>query len=262
MHDTGTALVTGASSGIGLASAKMLLQAGYKVYGTSRSGQAKEKVEGVEYLQLDLTDSSSIAQLLAQLPPVDILINNAGASQMGAVEETPLSKMRELYELIFFGHIALIQGVLPAMRQKGKGLIINVTSLAELTPVPCSAVYASGKAAMHALSNGLRHELRPFGIDVVTLAPSFIQTPIIQERLQHSGSVYGGMIKNAGAVRDNNIRTGSDPIVVAQKILRIIHTKHPKSFYVSGRQAKLLTFMARCFPEKLREAIVRRHFKL
>lgn len=264
MKEKKTALVTGASSGIGLATAKALAKAGYTVYGTSRNPGALTgpDFEGIRFLPLDLTDKTSIESLILALEPLDVLVNNAGSSLMSAVEETPIDTIRELYELLLFGSIRLMQGVLPMMRERGSGIIVNVTSFAEVTPVPCSAVYASAKAALHVLSNGLRQEVGPFGIRVVTVAPTFIRTPIIQERLCDERSAYAAMIRSAGEVRDKNIKKGSPPEVVAEKILTIINKKHPASFYAAGKRAFALQTMHLLLPERIQEATVRRLFHL
>ena len=259
-----TVLVTGASGGIGLATARALSQAGYRVFGTSRNpeGVKSPEAEGITFLPLELGDEGSIKALAAKLPPLDLLINNAGSSLMGSIEETPLQKMRSLYDMIFFGNVRLIQYVLPQMRERRQGLIINISSLAELMPVPCASVYASAKAALHTLGNGLRHELKPFDIHVVTVAPSFVKTDIYQERLIQEGSVYADMIQFAGMVRDAGIRTGCPPEDVAKIILKIIKKKNPASFYPAGKKSGLLTFAYRWLPEKMRERAVQKRFNL
>ena len=257
------ALVTGASSGIGKATALALKAAGYTVYGTSRTPEnAGMELAGIRFLPLELTDASSVDALLPQLPALDVLVCCAASSLMSAVETTPVLKIKELFELIVFGNVRLIQGVLPAMRAAGHGLIVNISSFAEVTPVPCSAVYAGAKAALHVLSNGLRQEVRPFGIRVVTVAPTFIRTPIYQERICDASDVYADMVRASGAVRDRNIASGSSPNVVAKKILRIVKKKNPASFYPVGKNARLLSLMRRVVPEAAREAIIRKRFGL
>ena len=256
-----TALVTGASSGIGKSTALALLKAGYTVYGTSRTPEkAGSELSGITLLPLDLTDESSIDRLIAGLPALDVLVCSAASSLMSAVEKTPIEKIKSLFDMIVFGNIRLIQGVLPGMRKAGHGLIINISSFAEVTPVPCSAVYAGAKAALHVLSNGLRQEVRVFGIRVVTVAPTFIKTSIVQERLCSDSDVYADMIKAAGTVRDQNIASGSSPYAVAKKILRIIKKKNPASFYPVGKNALLLSVIQRIVPEAAREAIIRKRF--
>lgn len=257
-----TALVTGASSGIGKATALALKKAGYTVYGTSRSPEkAGGEAAGVRFLPMELTDTDSIDRLVSSLPALDVLVCCAASSLMSAVETTPIDKIREHFELIVFGNLRLIQGVLPGMRQAGRGLIVYVGSFAEMTPVPCSAVYAGAKAAMRVLLSGLRQEVRAFGIRVVTVAPTFVKTPIHQERLSCDG-VYEGMIRASGSVRDRSIASGADPAVVADKILKILSKKNPRSFYPVGKNARLLSALRRVVPEPAREAAVRKRFGL
>ncbi len=258
-----TALVTGASSGIGRAAALALRNAGYTVYGTSRTPEkAGAGLAGIRFLPLELTDADSIDTLLPRLPALDVLVCCAASSLMSAVETTPVLKIRELFELIVFGNVRLIQGILPAMRSAGHGIIINIGSYAEVTPVPCSAVYAGAKAALHVLSNGLRQEVRPFGIRVVTVAPTFIKTPIYQERICDVKDVYADMVRASGAVRDRNIASGSEPEVVARKILQIIKKKDPRSFYPVGKNAALLSVLQSVVPEAAREKLIRKRFGL
>ncbi|SHI12684.1 Short-chain dehydrogenase [Sporobacter termitidis DSM 10068] len=260
---TGTALVTGAASGIGKAAALALKSAGWEVIGTSRTPETVgADLAGTRFLRLDLMDENSIAALLGQVGTVDVLVNSAGASLMSAVEETPVAKIRGLFELIVFGNVRLMQGVLPGMRAAGRGLIINIGSYAEVTPVPCSSIYAGAKAALHVLSAGLRQEVRPFGVKIVTVAPTFIKTPIVQERFCAENSAYAGMIQKAGAVRDKNIDSGSSPDIVARQILKIVRAKNPASFYPVGKNARLFPVMQRILPERVREAVIRRHYHL
>ena len=233
------------------------------VYGTSRTPEkAAAALPCITFLPLELTDPDSIDRLITQLPALDVLVCSAASSLMSAVENTPIPKIKSLFDLIVFGNIHLIQGVLPAMRKAGHGLIINISSYAEVTPVPCSAVYAGAKAALHVLSNGLRQEVRPFGIRVVTVAPTFIKTPIVQERISDASDIYADMIKAAGTVRDQNIASGSSPDDVAKKILQITKKKNPRSFYPVGKNALLLCVMQRILPEAAREAIIRKRFGL
>ena len=256
-----TALVTGASSGIGLAAARALKKAGYTVIGTSRDPDAASvRVPEFDFLRLDMTEESSVKALCDSLPPLDLLVNNAGASLMSALEETPLLTIRRLYELLFFGNIQLIQGILPGMRARGGGLIINIGSLTEYTPAPGTSVYASAKAALHALSTALRQELGPFGIRVATVAPSYIHTPITQERLIYDNSPYMGLIRDSGVARDAGIESGSPPEEIARVIVKIAGKRHPASFYAAGKNARLLSAAHRFLPETLREAAIRRKF--
>lgn len=259
------ALVTGASRGIGRETARALIQAGYRVIGTCRNPEKlkiEDRLDGVEYAPLELMDETSIDALIKTLDRVDVLVNNAGASQMGAVEEVPMDKVRQLYQLSFFGHVRLIQGIIPKMRRQKQGVIINVTSLASHLPVPFSSIYASAKSAMEVMSNGLRNELAPFGIRVVTVAPSFIKTDIYQEKLLPADSVYAQALNTAKAIRDARIESGSDPAAVAAIIIQIIGSRNPKPFYAAGQNAGLMTLVSKLMPAGFVEKNIRRQFKI
>lgn len=259
------ALVTGASRGIGKETAKALVKQGYRVIGTCRNPdklRPDEKIAGVDYVPLELMDEESIDALIAKIDRVDVLVNNAGASQMGPVEEVSLEKMRQLYQLAFFGHVRLIQGIIPKMREQRKGIIINVTSLASHLPVPFSSVYASAKAAMEVLANGLRNELTPFGIRVVTVGPSFIKTDIYQEKILQTGSVYKEALNTAKAIRDARIENGSNPVVIADKIMNIIKKRNPAPFYAAGQSAVLMALISKLLPAKFVEKNIRKQFKI
>jgi short-subunit dehydrogenase len=260
-----TAVVTGASRGIGKSILEALAAKGFTVIGTARKPENMvpyEKVAGVTYKALDLTDGASIEGFVKNLEHVDILINNAGASQMGPVEDVPLGRVRLLFELVFFGQVCLIQGILPLMRTQGGGRIINITSFASHTPVPFSAFYAAGKSALETLTLGLRSEVRRYGIQVSAVAPTFVKTGILQEQIIKGGSAYSNDYAKVKAIRDAGIADGCDPSVVAAKVLQVLGCKHPAAFYAAGRKAAIMTFMHRLCPSGLMEKAVRLHFKL
>jgi short-subunit dehydrogenase len=260
-----TAVVTGASRGIGRSIAEVLAGRGLTVIGTSRKPEntpSDERIPGVIYQALDLTDCASIDRFVKGLERVDILINNAGASQVGPVEEVPLDRGRRLFELIFFGQIALIQGILPLMRAQGGGRILNITSFASRTPVPFSAFYAAGKSAFETLTLGLRSEVRNHGIQVSAIAPTFVRTGIKQETIMQEDSPYYSNYAKAKGIRDGDIAGGSEPRVVAEKVLRVLECKNPAAFYAVGKRAAILAFMHRFCPSGLLEWAVKLHFHL
>lgn len=261
----GMAVVTGASRGIGKEIAAALVKEGYKVVGTCRNPEALEpmqRIPQVDYVPLDLSDKESIDHLIDKLDRVELLVNNAGASQMGPVEEVPMEKIYGLFEIAFFSHTRLIKGIIPKMRKQGKGLIINVTSLAAHLPVPFSSVYAAAKSAMEVLSNGLRNELAPFGIQVVTIAPSFVKTDIHQEKISLPGSAYVKELSKAKSIRDARINTGTSPTKVAEHIMRIIKKRNPAPFYAVGRNSALMALLGKLLPARMVEKNIRKQFKL
>jgi short-subunit dehydrogenase len=260
-----TALVTGASRGIGKSILEALVPRGFTVIGTSREPEhmaPSDKVPGVTYRALDLTDGPSVECFVKSLGRVDILINNAGASQMGPVEDVPLDQARQLFELVFFGQVGLIQGILPLMRTQGGGRIINITSFASRTPVPFSAFYAAGKSALETLTLGLRSEVKKFGIQVSAVAPTFVTTSISQEMFVKDGSAYSRDHAKVKVIRDAYIASGCAPSVVAAKVLQVLACEHPAAFYAVGRNAAFMAFMHRFCPSGLMEKAVRSHFRL
>jgi len=246
------ALVTGASRGIGRATADALVRRGFEVFGTSRDPAGipdGERIEGVRYLRLDLTSEASIDGLLSAVGAVDVLINNAGASQIGPVEEAPADRMRELFELNLFGQIRLIQGLLPGMRERRRGHIVNVASFAGVSPVPFSALYAASKAALIAVSRGLRHEVAPWGIRVTLVAPFDIRTGISQERYLGQSSPYRAAVRAAKEHRDRRMQAAPEPRIVAERIAKIVCSPRSKPFCPVGRNAAVMALLVKHLPE-------------
>ncbi len=259
------ALVTGASRGIGRAIAAALAAAGYEVLGTARdpdSRPAREKVPGVRYLPLDLTDGTSISSLAAKAGEIDILINNAGGSQIGPIEEVPLEAIRGLFEKNLFGSIRLTQAFLPGMRSRRQGRIIFVSSYAGVSPVPFLSVYAGTKAGLTALARGLRQEVRTFGIHVSVIAPFDIHTGIPLDQRFAADSPYLASLLRVKDVRDRSLAEAPDPRVVSDLVVKVLSAKRPRALYPAGRSAGLQAFLLKHLPEALVEKIVRRMFRL
>ena len=244
-------LVTGASGGIGSAIAKLLASTGYSVIGTSRDPSGipqDQRIVGVEYLRLDLTNDQSIDNLINQIGGIDILINNAGMSQIGPVEEIPTDRMEYLFSLNFFGAVKLIRALVPGMRERQQGMIVNIGSMSARTPVPFSSIYAASKSALEAFSYGLQKEVMGYGIRVVVVVPGYIRTSILPEKYYTSDSPYHERVISVKAVRDRRIANAPRPEVVAEKILKIIRAPRSKPFYTVGVRSPLKAFMARILP--------------
>lgn len=170
-------LITGCSSGIGRALAAEMTRRGYQVIAAARRVEALNSLDVAERLPLDLTDARSIADALARVGRVDILINNAGLGVGGPVERVPVENVRELFETMFFGPLTLIQGVVPGMRERNRGLVVNVSSgMAGLVVRPLFSFYAAAKLALEAMSEGLSYEVSRFGIRVLVIQPGNIAT--------------------------------------------------------------------------------------
>lgn len=253
------ALVTGASRGIGKAIAAALIEEGFTVIGTSRNPDQlheEDRIPGVSYIALDLSDEASITNVVATVGNIDVLINNAGSSQRGAIEEIPLTKVNEYLQTYFVGVVQLTRGLIPKMRKQNSGWIINITSMAGRTPVPFSSYYAAGKAALNAFTQSLRYELGEIGIRSTIIAPGPIATNISQDNFQLPNSPYEEKIGRMHAKRNLSIQEGVDPQTVAQQVLQILHQRHPKPYYPVGKGAKFKTFLIKHLPETLVEKIV------
>src|SRR6266542_2008131 len=176
-----TVLVTGASSGIGQATAQLLAQQGYTVFGTARKPAAAMS-NGVTMVALDVRSDDSVRacvdRVLTQAGGIDVLVNNAGYSLMGAAEETSVTEAKAQLETNFFGVVRMVNAVLPAMRKAHKGKVINIGSLAGITAIPFGAFYTASKFAIEGYTEALWHELRPLGINVSVIEPGFVHTKI------------------------------------------------------------------------------------
>lgn len=166
-----TVLITGCSSGFGLETARYFQERGWRVIATMRDPQPDLLPSGVTVMKLDVTSTDSIAALLAEVGEVDVLVNNAGIGWLNAFEGTPISVVRNIFETNTFGTMALIQAFLPAFRERGKGVIINVTSSVTLMPLNLLAVYTASKAAVNAFTDCVALELAPFGIRTHVVLP-------------------------------------------------------------------------------------------
>ena len=259
------ALVTGASRGIGRAIAACLARAGFEVTGTTRQPAAlgsDARVDGVRYLPLDLRDSLSIEALASAAGTVDVLVNNAGMSQIGPIEELPLDMMRGIFETNFFGQLALTRLLLPGMRARRSGAIVNIASFAGITPVPFLSMYAATKAALIAASRSLRHELRPWGIRVAVVAPFDVHTDIPLEIGFAESSAYLDAARTVKAHRDKGLAEAPGPEMVARKVLAVVRAGRPRLFNVVGRGAALTSLLVRILPERVTENAVRSRYGL
>jgi NAD(P)-dependent dehydrogenase (short-subunit alcohol dehydrogenase family) len=186
-HSGKTAIVTGASTGIGRATAEALARAGFTVFGTSRSVR-NDGPAGVTMLTCDVTDDAAVHALVAavvgQTGRIDILVNNAGLGQVGAAEESSIGQVQGLFDVNLFGVIRVTNAVLPVMRQRGEGRIINLSSVLGLIPAPFSAYYSATKHALEGYSESLDHELRVFNIRVSLIEPAFTRSVFDQNALE------------------------------------------------------------------------------
>ncbi len=265
MEQRKTVLVTGASSGIGAAVLSRLARDGHRVIGTCRKGDLKNP-DGTEMLPLDVTSDDSVGtcikKLLQREGRIDVLINNAGYLQGGAIEEVPLEQAHAEFETNYFGVVRMVRAVLPAMRAQKSGLIAATSSLAGLVPLPFWGHYNASKFAVEGLMETLRHELRPFGIQVAMVEPGTIKTPFYQAPQATAMAEYAPWRDRSLEAMRNFERKAPGPEVVAEVYARLVRSKHPPLRNTVTLEAKLLPFMRRFLPPSAFEASMRSTFKL
>lgn len=234
MKERPTALVSGASSGIGRATAELLSVNGYRVFGTSRNPKKLEGSSGFEIVELDVDSQESVRSCLKEVGSrtsgrLDALINNAGVGFFGAIEETDISEAKSVFETNFFGVVRLTKEAIPMMRSRGGGKIINISSLAIAIPYPFGAFYAASKHALEGYSEALRFELAPFNIAVALVGPGYTRTDISKNRKTVSKKldIYSSTSQRISKMRVDGINNGSDPKLVAEIVLKILQSKSP-----------------------------------
>lgn len=262
------ALVTGASSGIGFATASLLAERGLRTFGTSRDPAKRPAPKGVEMLQLDVRSDASarstIADVVARAGQIDVLVNNAGFGLFGAVEETSLEEARNQLETNFWGTVRMIQHVLPAMRERRSGRIVNVSSVLGFIPVPFQPFYVASKHALEGYSEVLNLEVRSFGLFVSLVEPAFTRTGFIEQRedVQAPVDAYRAARARVSPVLKERTQTGADPDKVAQVVLRSITAANPAMRYPVGFDGVLLQTTRAFLPDALLNRILRRWFAL
>lgn len=256
------ALVTGASSGIGKETARLLVQYGYTVYGAARRVEKMTELKdvGVQLLAMDVTDDTSMVagvnKILHAESRIDILVNNAGYGSYGALEDVPISEAKYQFEVNIFGLARLTQLILPTMRKQHSGKIINVSSIGGSFGEPHGSWYHATKFALEGLSDSLRMEVKQFGIDVVVIKPGAILTEwnsIARENLMKvSGNTdYKVLASKHAKMLENTDNRGSQPIVVAKTIVQAAIASRPKTRYATGYGAKLLLFIRSILSDKM-----------
>ena len=262
---TRTALVTGASSGIGLATATALVTRGYRVLGTSRHPETLEPAqmaEGVDYLPLDLTDPASIEALGERVGEVDILVNNAGESQSGPFEELPGEALRRIFQVNVLGPVRLAQLTLPGMRERRYGRVVMVGSMLASFPLAYRSSYVATKAALKGFADGARHEFSPYGVWLTTVEPGSISTGISDRRTSYiaEDSPHRAEYEKMLRALNRNEAAGTSAERVAATIVTAIEKARPRRLYAVGSNAALVFPLRRLLPAALVEkATHRRH---
>ena len=263
-------LVTGASSGIGKAVAEFLHNKGFIVYGTTRDVSKYPDFGPFTLIRLDVNKEKQVREAVAEVVEkegrLDILVNNAGVGITGPIEETPYEEILKAFETNFHGPIRMIKEVLPQMRSQGKGLIVNITSIAGYMGLPFRGVYSASKGALELVTEALRMETQGFGINITNLAPGDFATNIASGRYHapvKENSPYREVYQNSLDLMNAHVDSGKDPIMVAEKIFSIIKSNNPKVHYRVGTPLqKFSVFLKKILPDKVYEGMLKKHYKL
>lgn len=278
----GTVLVTGASSGIGRTTTMHLDRLGFRVLAGVRKSEDAESLqrEGSERvipIMIDITVADSIAEATRQVEEIaprglDGLVNNAGIALTGPLEYLDVDRIRDQFEVNFFGHLAVTQAMLPALRQR-TGRIVNMSSMAGWLGAPFYGPYTSSKHALRAATDALRLELAPWGLRVSLIEPGSIDTPIwekgydlaertIDEMPEEGRTRYAEVIRSGlGSIELQGSR-GIPPEYVAQAVATALMARRPRARYVVGRDARFAILGKRVLPDRVMDALVRRQMRL
>jgi NAD(P)-dependent dehydrogenase (short-subunit alcohol dehydrogenase family) len=268
MPEQKVVLITGASSGVGQSTARLLARSDYKVFGTSRKPADAETIPAVEMLPLDVRSEESVRACVEVVSGrggrLDVLINNAGHELAGSLEELSLEEARAQFETNFFGVVRMIDAVLPLMRRQKRGRIINVSSLAGLSPIPFMGMYSASKFALEGYTEALRLEVKPFHVHVSLAEPAFLDTPMKSHRRVGANRIadydpWRGRALDAVRAYEEK---GPGPDLVAEALLQIVSSETPRLRYLIGQQARSVARLRRFLPGGMYEDGLRRTFWL
>ena len=267
-NESKVALVTGASSGIGEATAKRLAKAGYKVYGTSRRAGPAGQQRSFEMLSLDVTNDESVEaavqKVMQQEGRIDLLVNNAGFGVApAAAEESSIAQAQSIFDTNFFGMVRMIRAVVPHMRRQGSGRIVNLGSVLGFLPMPYMALYSATKHAVAGYSESLDHELRTMGIRVSVVEPAYINTPFDANLMKPDVPLDLYREIRAGVdKRVKEVLVGADgPEVVAEIVWKAATAVRPKIHYAPGLASRM-RLLRRFAPASVLDAGVRKDLRL
>jgi len=252
-------VLTGGSSGIGKATAELLVKNGFTVYELSRNGA---DTDGIRHITADVTEpdqvKTAIATVLETEGQIDLLVNNAGFGISGAVEYTDPKDAYAQLNVNFFGSLHCIQAALPAMRAQKSGHIVNISSVAAPIAIPFQAFYSATKSATNSLTLALRNEVKPFGIKACAILPGDVKTGFTAARKKScaGAEIYGEAIDHAVAVMEHDEQNGMSPEMVAKAVLRAANAKNPQAYYTVGFQYQVFVLLAKLLPASWTNALV------
>ena len=258
-------LITGASRGIGRATAQLLAEQGHTVYGTSRDPD-NVVIHNVRMLRLDVTSNGSalaaVQSVVGKSGRLDVLINNAGISMFGALEEISVEQAQALFDTNFFGVLRMVNYALPVMRQQGEGKIINISSIAGLTGVPYLGIYAASKHALEGYTESMRYEVKQFGVQVTLIEPGDVNTSIgADAAVEKQIDAYAETRARVYTKHTESMQNAPAPEVVSRTGSKVVRAKSPKMRYTVGAES-FLPVAQRIFPASLIERFLRNYFKL
>lgn len=248
-----TLVITGGSSGIGLATAVLFSNKGWRVFELSRHGQSHD---GIEHVDCDVTKRESVqeaaAAVLRQTETIDVLISNAGFGISGAIEFTDIEDAKRQMDVNFFGALNIMQAVLPHMRERREGRILFTSSVAAVLPVPYQAFYSASKAAVNAMALALANEVRSFNIQVSCLMPGDVATGFTaaRDKSEQGADVYQNINKAVSAM-ERDEQNGMRPEKMAKLFYKMATQRHPAPCYIGGLPYKIFCFLNRILPTRV-----------
>jgi len=262
-------LITGASAGIGLAAAELMMNKGMKVYAASRRGGVPQKASNgvgeIVHVKMDVNNEAEIASVVAQIVKenkvLDAVICNAGNGIAGSVEDTSSEEVKFQLETNFFGAVKTIQACLPVFRAQGYGKIITTSSVAAIVPIPFQAFYSAGKAALLIFMQALALEVKPFGIQCCTVLPGDTKTDFTAARKyteasQLTESVYYTKMKSSVGKMEKDEQNGMPPSAIATQMVNQLNSKNMNAIVIPGLQYKVICWLFNRLPVKLRLWVV------
>jgi NAD(P)-dependent dehydrogenase (short-subunit alcohol dehydrogenase family) len=261
------ALVTGVSSGIGRETAQLLTERGLRVFGTVRNQQPGGAIAGVEFVRMDVTNDRSVTDgvkaVLERAHRIDVLVNNAGYSLAGGLEETSLEEARQQLETNFFGVLRVTHTILPVMRRQRYGRIVNISSMLGLLPGPYRGIYAASKHALEGYTETLDHEVRAFGVRAVLVEPVFTKTNIgrNEKSVLTALDAYADQRKRVEEVIRQRITHGEEPRAVAEVVYHALSVASPRLHYPVG-EGVTLNRLHRFVPPRMFDRAFRKQFQL
>jgi NAD(P)-dependent dehydrogenase (short-subunit alcohol dehydrogenase family) len=262
------ALVTGASTGIGLAAAEALVKAGFEVVGTSRDSSRITNTNGVSFIDLDVVSESSveaaISHVVEKYGRLDVVVNNAGLGASGAAEENSLAQTQRILDVNFFGTVRVMNAVIPVMRQQRNGRIINISSVLGFVPAPFMAAYAASKHALEGFSESVDHEVREYGVRVLLVEPGYTKTSFEMNAAPPDNPlpVYAAQRGIFYSLMSEAMTTGDDPVLVAKSIVAAATDSKPKLRYPAGSTASKVSKLRRLVPAGAFDKQIRKLNKL